>query len=186
MLAGISGAEPVHLEHVAQQARQRAECQRGGVSLTPSNDDIDVMYRSDRRELTDQATLANSGGTDNSDEATAISGKHALQPGQLGIAAHHHAFVAPQHHPVRLHGEQAPGRHGRVSAFDGNVFDGPELVTALDSTFAIPTGCPIAVYLPTPEPTWPAITSPEFSPTLRCKATPSRRCTSTASSLVTD
>ena len=132
MLAGISGAEPVHLEHVAQQARQRAECQRGGVSLTPSNDDIDVMYRSDRRELTDQATLANSGGTDNSDEATAISGKHALQPGQLGIAAQHHAFVAPQHHPVRLHGEQAPGRHGRVSAFDGNVFDGPEPGAVLD------------------------------------------------------
>ena len=76
VLAGIGVAEAVHLEHGAQQARQRAEGQRGGVRLTAGKDDIGVLTRGDRGELVDQATLAQPGGTDNPDEAAATGVEH--------------------------------------------------------------------------------------------------------------
>ncbi len=126
VLARLGIAEPSHLEHRAEHARQRAERERGGVGFAAGNDDVRTLACGDRAELTNQATLAQPGGTDNPDKAAAIGVEHFLQPTQLGVAAQHQAFVATQHHPVGFHRKETSYGHGRVGAFDSNLFDGPE------------------------------------------------------------
>ena len=103
-----------------------------GVGFTSGYDDVGTPTRGDGGELIDQATLSDSGVTDNPDQAATIGIEHTSQAIQLGIAAEHQAFVAAQHGPVGLHREELSCGHGRIGALDRNVFDGPESSGVLD------------------------------------------------------
>ena len=126
VFAGLAGVEPFHLEHGAQQARQRPKRERAGVGLAAGDDDVCAFTRGDRGEFPKEATLAQPGGTDNANEAAGMGVEQVLQPAHLRIAAQHQALLAAQHHLLGFHAEQLSRGHGRVGALDVNVFDGPE------------------------------------------------------------
>ena len=126
VFAGFGGVEPVHREHGAQQARQRAERDRGGVGFAAGNDNGGTPTRGDRGELRRQAALAQPGIADDPDEAAAIGIEQLSQLVHLGLAAQHEPFVAAQHRPIGFHAEKPACGYSRVRALDGDVFYWPE------------------------------------------------------------